>query len=74
MELIVSNCLLTIVAGSDTTATTLSAIMCYLLSDRNVYDTLRAELDEAFSSSNADGWPEIEIDKLGKLSYLNAVV
>ena len=74
MELIVSNCLLTIVAGSDTTATTLTAIMCFLLTHRNPYNTLRAELDEACPSSNADGWPEIEIDKLGKLSYLNAVV
>ena len=75
MDLIVSNSLLTIVAGSDTTATTLSAIMCYLLSDRHAYDTLRAELDEAFpSDSVVGGWPEMEIDKLGKLSYLNAVV
>ncbi|KAJ2934634.1 hypothetical protein H1R20_g2468, partial [Candolleomyces eurysporus] len=74
MELIVSDCLLTIVAGSDTTSTTLSAILCYLLSDRKVYDTLRGELDEAFPSHSVDGWPEIEIDKVGKLSYLNAVI
>lgn len=75
LDRVVSNCLLTIVAGSDTTATTLTAIFCFLLSERRVYDALKAELDEAFPNYNiVDGWPEIEIDSLGQLPYLNAVM
>lgn len=75
MDLMVSNCLLTIVAGSDTTATTLTAVFCFLLSERKIYDTLKAELDGAFpTTSIVDGWPEIESDILAKLPYLNAVM
>lgn len=77
MDNIVSHSLLTIVAGSDTTSTTLSAALCFLLSDRKVYDRLREELDSAFPDttvSTIDGWPDIQIDQLAKLEYLNAVM
>ncbi|KAJ3502569.1 hypothetical protein NMY22_g18541 [Coprinellus aureogranulatus] len=75
MDLMVSNCLLTIVAGSDTTATALSAIFCFLLSERQAYDALKSEIDQAFPAvSMVDGWPEIGSDVLAKLPYLNAVI
>ncbi|KAF6749572.1 cytochrome P450, partial [Ephemerocybe angulata] len=75
LELIVSNSLLTIVAGSDTTATALTAIFCFLLSSPRVYRTLRAELEQAFPNVCAvDGWPEIEGDTLVTLPYLNAAI
>ncbi|TEB33679.1 cytochrome P450 [Coprinellus micaceus] len=75
LDRVVSNCLLTIVAGSDTTATTLTAILCFLLSERRAYNALKVELDEAFPNYNVvDGWPEIEINSLGQLPYLNAVI
>lgn len=66
---------MTIVAGSDTTATTLCAIICFIISDRRVYETLREELDGAFpEGTGVDGMPEIVFDRLPRLAYLNAVM
>lgn len=75
MRIIVSDSLLTLVAGSDTTATTLCAVLCFILSDRRVYEKLRAELDDAFPEGTGDdGRPEIVFDRLPRLAYLNAVI
>lgn len=75
MRIIVSDSLLTLVAGSDTTATTLCAVLCFILSDRRVYEKLRAELDDAFPEGTGDdGRPEIVFDRLPRLAYLNAVM
>ncbi|KAH6904432.1 high nitrogen upregulated cytochrome P450 monooxygenase 2 [Coprinopsis sp. MPI-PUGE-AT-0042] len=75
MDLIISDSLLTIVAGSDTTSTVLSAILCCLLSRRSAFSKLREELDDAFEViDEATGYPKIEFEKLLKLPYLSAVV
>ncbi|KAG2005799.1 cytochrome P450 [Coprinopsis cinerea AmutBmut pab1-1] len=74
MNLVISNSLLTIVAGSDTTSTVLSCIMCCLLARKDVVARLRDELDAVFTTINDSGVPDIEIDKLLKLPYLSAVV
>ena len=75
MDLILSDSLLTIVAGSDTTSTVLSATLCSLLSQPATSRKLREELDDAFKAIDpATGYPEIEIEKLLKLPYLSAVV
>lgn len=64
-----------IVAGSDTTATTLSGVFYYLLSEPNLrsYKELQAEIDEAFPPG-IDGGAAFDHGKLGELPYLNAVM
>ncbi|KAH6904455.1 high nitrogen upregulated cytochrome P450 monooxygenase 2 [Coprinopsis sp. MPI-PUGE-AT-0042] len=75
MDLVISDSLLTIVAGSDTTSTVLSATLCCLLSHPAVFSKLREELDDAFDiMDEATGYPKIEFEKLLKLPYLSAVV
>jgi Cytochrome P450 len=72
---IISNSVLTIVAGSDTTSTTLCAILCCVLSHPDVYSKLRQELGDAFEViDETTGFPKIEFEKLLKLPYLSAVV
>ncbi|TFK27311.1 cytochrome P450 [Coprinopsis marcescibilis] len=73
MTLVVSNSILTVLAGADTSATASSAIICYLLARKDIFQCLRDELDEAFPSE-LDEIPNIEIDKLLRLPYLGAVV
>lgn len=77
--LVFRNALLAIVAGSDTTSSVLSNVFYYLLRHPTCHARLRAEIDEAFSSSSSgDGHGSesavLEIDKLTNLSYLNAVM
>ena len=64
-----------IVAGSDTTATTLSGVFYYLLSDpnRTSYMRLQAEIDAAFPLGVEDG-DILDHTKLTELHYLNAVM
>jgi hypothetical protein len=54
----------------ETTATTLSQIIFYFLSDREILDTLRAELRIAMPTLQA----RISVTKLEQLPYLFAVV
>jgi cytochrome P450 len=60
---------LLLVAGSDTTATTLSAVFFYLLRNPNILEKLRSEIEDSFS--NVD---EINHAKLTGLPYLRAVI
>lgn len=64
-----------IVAGSDTTATTLSGVFYYLLSDpnRTSYMRLQAEIDAAFPLGVEDS-DILDHTKLTELHYLNAVM
>ena len=57
------------IAGSETTATALTALVNLLLTHSTVYETLKAEIRGAFSSAN-----EIEGDSTSRLSYLSAVI
>ncbi|EIN12237.1 cytochrome P450 [Punctularia strigosozonata HHB-11173 SS5] len=69
-EMLVSMCVTYIIAGTDTTGTTLSWLMWALASHPHVYDTLRAELIAAFPDPGA--FPDLA--SLRKLPYLTAVI
>lgn len=56
------------IAGSETTATTLSCATYYLLRDPEVYDKLRKEIHSAFSS-----YEEINSTSASKLKLVNAI-
>ncbi|THH07840.1 hypothetical protein EW146_g9188 [Bondarzewia mesenterica] len=57
-----------LVAGSDTSGTTLANLFYYLLSDPPTYRRLQAEIDEAASDTSLD------VVVLANLPYLNAVI
>ncbi|KAH0035830.1 benzoate 4-monooxygenase cytochrome P450, partial [Aureobasidium melanogenum] len=57
-----------IIAGSETTATTLSCATYYLLRDPAIYDKLRKEIRSAFSS-----YEEINSASASKLKLVNAI-
>lgn len=67
-ELIVNASLL-IGAGSETTATTLSGTIYYLLQNPDKLQILQKEVDDAFSSID-----EMTLVSTGKLPYLHAVI
>lgn len=67
--------LLQILAGSDTTATAIRSTMLYLISHHRIYRRLQAEVDTAVRSGIAPAAPEIIQDTtLKTLPYLQAVV
>ena len=61
----------TIVAGSDTTSTTLANLFFYLITNQEVFSSLRAELDQAFPPEEGDLF---DFSQLAELPYLNAVM
>lgn len=71
LGLIVSNALLTIVAGSDTTASVLSNIIYYLISNPHDLARLRDEIDHAYPVADEN---HITTDNLASLNFLNAVM
>lgn len=70
-RLIVSNAVLAIIAGSDTTSSTLSGIVYYLLQYPDYSRRLRKELDSAFPPSEH---ATIQLEKLANLELLNGVM
>ncbi|KAI5120324.1 hypothetical protein M0805_000384 [Coniferiporia weirii] len=70
-EFVIENSKLAIIAGSDTTATTMSGLFFYLLSNLDVLARLRKELDDAFPLGEGDPF---DFTKLAELPYLNAVI
>lgn len=64
-----SNGAMLIIAGSETSATTLSSSTFYMLKNPAVYQRLRNEVREAFSSMD-----EITVQAAAKLPYLHAVI
>ncbi|KAJ7157762.1 cytochrome P450 [Mycena filopes] len=67
--LAVSNAVLAIIAGSDTTSTVLSNTFYFLLTHPESYKRLRLELDQAFPDKEP-----IDAALLSSLPYLNAVI
>jgi cytochrome P450 len=64
-----------ILAGADTTAGAIRAILLYVLSHPRVYKKLQAEIDEAVKAGTAPAYPKIISDAQSRrLPYLNAVV
>lgn len=68
---VLSDGLLAIVAGSDTTSTVLSGIFFYLLSNPACYKRLQEEVDGTFPVG--EGYP-FDSAKLADMPYLNAVM
>ena len=62
---------LIVVAGSDTTAATLTCLFLQLATNPTVLKTLQAEIDDYYSSKGGLGF---ESTSLAKLPYLDAVV
>ena len=58
-----------VLAGSETSATSLAGILNYLLKESTVMELLVHEIRTSFASSS-----EITGDRVGKLPYLNAVI
>ncbi|CCM00869.1 uncharacterized protein FIBRA_02915 [Fibroporia radiculosa] len=68
---VLSNAVTAIIAGSDTTTSTLTAAMCFLIENRSCFTRLRAEIDAAFPFGQV---APTEAGKLAQLEYLNAVI
>ena len=66
-----SNSLLAIIAGSDTTASVLSQIIYYLISNPEYQQHLRHELDESLAILAGE---PIKSNLLATLPFLNAVM
>jgi cytochrome P450 len=74
-EAIVQEGALAIVAGSDTTSTTLANALAYLLSDPASMKRLQRELDEAARKADLASLEEpLDFDVLAELPFLNAVM
>ncbi|KAJ7637018.1 high nitrogen upregulated cytochrome P450 monooxygenase 2 [Roridomyces roridus] len=69
----VPDAFLAVVAGSDTTATVLSSIFFYLLSEQTILEGLRNEIDDAFPP-NQPRRPMDDISQLATLPLLNAII
>jgi hypothetical protein len=63
---------LAIVAGSDTTGTSIASAMFFLIQNPSCFSRLRAELDEAAEGAAYD--TEIDVQRLTELPYLQAVL
>lgn len=64
-----------ILAGSDTTAAAIRAILLYVMSHPRVYAKLQAEIDESVKAGTAPASPGIISDaEVRRLPYLGAVV
>ncbi|KAI5119310.1 hypothetical protein M0805_004554 [Coniferiporia weirii] len=70
-EEVVASGELAIVAGSDTTSTTLSGVFYYLLTHPEYYQRLRKEVDAAFPLGEGDPF---DGTRLAELKFLNAVI
>lgn len=70
---LVSESLLQILAGSDTTATTLRATMLFLMSHPSAYHKLQEEIDTAVREGRASS-PIIKYSEAHELPYLQAVI
>lgn len=67
----ISDATLAIVAGYDTTASTLTGVLYHVIQHSNIYSRLRKELDVYFLT---DEGSSLDASKLGELPYLNAVM
>ena len=70
-EEIVNDGTLAIIAGSDTTSTTLGGLFYYLMNNPFDYQRLQKEIDAAFPPGEGDPFDSL---KLSELPFLNAVM
>lgn len=69
---VLSGCVSNMVAGSDTTSISLSAILYYVLHDANVLNRLREEVDQHCPQNKAS--PDITFAQSQEMPYLQAVI
>ena len=67
MRAVAQDGLLAIIAGSDTTSTTLTAVVYYLLLNPDAYVHLQEEVDSVFPS----GEEPLDVQKLCQMEWLN---
>jgi cytochrome P450 len=72
MPTLAAEAALAIVAGSDTTGTSIASAMFFLIQNPSCFSRLRAELDEAAEGAAYD--TEIDVHRLTELPYLQAVL
>lgn len=72
-EELVSEALLQILAGSDTSATSIRATMLYLITNPSTYRTLQNEIDAAVKTGQVSS-PVIQMSEAQALPYLQAVI
>lgn len=72
LPFIMANAVLTIFAGSDTAASALATTFFYVLRNPRCYKRLQKEIDDSVADMDSGALPSME--KLGGLSYLNAVM
>ncbi|CAK7198503.1 hypothetical protein SEUCBS139899_001164 [Sporothrix eucalyptigena] len=70
---IASGCVSNMVAGSDTTAISLSAVLYYLLRYPDCMQRLRTEVDAAYAEM-ASGTPHLSFKKTQEMPYFQAVI
>ena len=68
MKVVRSDGLLAVLAGSDTTATTFTALWYYFLLDPAKFDRLRNEIDTYFPN----GEEPLDFNRMANMPYLNA--
>ena len=74
-EDVLTEAMLQILAGSDTTATALRSTMPYLITHPHIFCKLRAEIDAVVSSGSVPSPPGIASDEcLKSMPYLQAIV
>jgi len=73
-EELFSEAVLQILAGSDTTATALRAIMLYLIANPRIYTKLQVEIDAAVASGDAPTGRVVSDSKARNFPYLQAVI
>ena len=74
-EQLVTEAVMQLVAGSDTTSTAVRSVILYVLASPRVYSTLQAEVDAAVASGKAPAVPGIISDAQAKtLPYLQACI
>ena len=67
----ITDTILAMVAGSDTTATVMSNILYYLISTPSVYKRLQEEIDRVFPRGEGDA---LDSTRLAECQLLNAVM
>lgn len=66
-----SDAVMAIITGYDTTASVLAGILYYTIRNPDVYSRLREEVDEYFQRAEGSS---LDSSKLGELPYLSAVM
>ena len=68
---VMSDSMLALIAGSDTTSITLGGVFFYMLKNPGLYDRLRREVDSTFPPGEGEPF---DSQKLANMPFLNSVM